>query len=69
MTPTRKQLLEILRRQLDRDLPGDALASVQVACKMAAAVEALPGNVAERLNGLRTWSDLLAVLEQLEVDQ
>jgi hypothetical protein len=68
MTPTRKQLLEILSSQLGRELPPDVVGVVHTACRMAGAVEALPSGVTERLNGLRTWSDLLAVLEQLEAD-
>lgn len=69
MTPTRKQLLEILRHQIGRDMPHDVVGVVHTACRMAGAAEPLPGAVLERLNGLRTWQDLLAVLEHLEGDQ
>jgi hypothetical protein len=69
VTPTRKLLLEILSNQLGRDLPVEVLGVVHTACRMAGAVEPMPGAVLERLNGLRSWSDLLAVLEHLEGDQ
>lgn len=69
MTPPRKLLLEILTNQLGRDLPPDVVGVTHAACRMAGVAEALPSGVLERLNGVRSWQDLLAVVEQLEADR